>query len=232
MATLTWLGHSTFMLQSDGGKRIYVDPFLSGNPKTPDDEKQPERVDIIAVTHGHGDHVGDTVELSKRFPNAQIVAQVELKSWLGKQGANVGEQLPGLNKGGSQTIDGIRLTLTNAHHSSSSEDGQYLGEAAGIVIRLEEGRTVYFAGDTCLFGDMQLIRHVHEPDYAALPIGDHFTMGPTEAAIAIDMLGFPQVIPCHYGTFPILTGTPEDLKRAAPDATILDLEPGGTIELA
>jgi L-ascorbate metabolism protein UlaG (beta-lactamase superfamily) len=232
MATLTWLGHSAFMLQSDGGKRIYVDPFLSGNPKTPDDEKQPERVDIIAVTHGHGDHVGDTVELSKRFPNAQIVAQVELKSWLGKQGANVGEQLPGLNKGGSQTIDGIRLTLTNAHHSSSSEDGQYLGEAAGIVIRLEEGRTVYFAGDTCLFGDMQLIRHVHEPDYAALPIGDHFTMGPTEAAIAIDMLGFPQVIPCHYGTFPILTGTPEDLKRAAPDATILDLEPGGTIELA
>src|SRR6185312_7999178 len=113
LASLTWLGHAAFRLDTDGGKRIYVDPFLTHNPKTPEAEKQPERVDVIALTHGHGDHVGDTVELSKRFPDAEIVAIVELKGWLGQQGANVGD-LPGINKGGTQAIDGVRFTLTNA----------------------------------------------------------------------------------------------------------------------
>ena len=230
MATITWLGHSAFMLGSDRGKRIYVDPFLSGNPKAPDDEKSPDRVDVICVTHGHSDHVGDAVELSKRFPEAEIVAQVELKAWLGDQGASIGE-MPGLNKGGSREIDGITYGLVNAFHSSSAPDGAYLGEACGIVIRLEEGVTVYFAGDTCVFGDMQLIRHLWEPDYAVLPIGDWFTMGPAEAAVAIDMLGNPRVIPCHWGTFPVLTGTPEKLQKEKPDATIVRLEPGNTIEL-
>ena len=230
MATLTWLGHSAFMLGSDGGQRIYVDPFLSGNPKTPDSEKEPDRVDAICVTHGHSDHVGDAVELSKRFPEAHIVAQVEVKGFLGKQGANVGE-LPGLNKGGSIELDGITYALVNAFHSSSNDGEEYLGEACGIVIRLEDGRTVYFAGDTCVFGDMQLIRHLWEPDYAVLPIGDHFTMGPREAAIAIDMLGNPRVVPCHWGTFPVLRGTPDELQREAPKATVVRIEPGGTIEL-
>ena len=231
MATLTWLGHATFMVVSDRGKRIYVDPFLSGNPMTPDDEKSPDRVDVIAITHGHGDHVGDAVELSKKFPDAQIVAQVELKSWLGEQGANIGE-MPGLNKGGRAAIDGITFGLTNAFHSSSAPDGTYVGEAAGLVIRLEEGRTIYFAGDTCVFGDMQLIRHIWEPDYVALPIGDYFTMGPIEAAIALDMLGNPRVIPCHWGTFPVLTGTPDQLREEKPDAQIVPMDPGDTIELA
>jgi L-ascorbate metabolism protein UlaG (beta-lactamase superfamily) len=230
MATLTWLGHSAFMLNSDHGKRIYVDPFLSGNPTTPDDEKTPGRVDVIALTHGHSDHVGDTVALSQAFPDAEIVCQVELKSWLGRQGANSGP-MPGLNKGGAREIDGIRFTLVNAFHSSSSDEGEYLGESCGLVIRLEEGRTVYFAGDTCIFGDMQLIRHLHEPDYVVLPIGDWFTMGPREAAIAIDMLGNVQCIPCHWGTFPLLTGTPEQLAEEAPDAHIHHIQPGDTIEL-
>ena len=230
MGTLTWLGHSAFMLGSDAGKRIYVDPFLSGNPKTPDEEKAPDRVDVIAVTHGHGDHVGDAVELSKSFPDAHIVAQVELKGFLGKQGANVGE-LPGLNKGGSTEIDGITYGLVNAFHSSSNDGEEYLGEACGIVIRFEDGRTIYFAGDTCVFGDMQLIRHLWEPDYAVLPIGDYFTMGPREAAIAIDMLGNPRIVPCHWGTFPLLRGTPDELQQEAPSATIVRLEPGDTIEL-
>jgi L-ascorbate metabolism protein UlaG (beta-lactamase superfamily) len=231
MASLTWLGHATFLLVSDRGKRIYVDPFLSGNPKTPDDQKEPERVDMIAITHGHGDLVGDTVELSKRFPDAPIVAQVELKGWLGAQGANVGE-LPGINKGGSQEIDGVRFSMVNAFHSSSGPDGEYLGEAAGIVVRLEDGLAIYFAGDTCVFGDMQLIRQLHHPDYAVLPIGDWFTMGPKEAAVAVDLLGYPKIVPCHYGTFPLLTGTPDELRQQAPGATVLDPEPGGTIELA
>jgi len=230
MGTLTWLGHAAFMLGSDRGKRIYVDPFLTGNPKTPDDEKEPDRVDVICVTHGHGDHVGDAVELSQRFPQAEVIAIVELKSWLGEKGANVGS-VPGLNKGGSIELDGITYALVNAFHSSATPDGSYGGEACGLVIRLEEGRTIYFAGDTCAFGDMQLIRHLWEPDYAALPIGDHFTMGPREAAVAIDMLGSPRVIPCHWGTFPVLRGTPEQLQQEAPEATIVRMEPGETIEL-
>ncbi len=231
MAALTWFGHAAFLLESDAGRKIYVDPFLTGNPKTPENLKSPEDVDIIAVTHGHADHVGDTVELSRAFPQAQVVCQVELKSWLGGQGALVADQLPGLNKGGTQELDDIHFTLVNAFHSASSNDLEYLGESCGIVIRLEGGRAIYFAGDTCVFGDMALIARLYAPDYAVLPIGDHFTMGPREAAVALELLGNPPCIPSHYGTFPLLTGTPEQLRIEAPDATIHVLEPGGTLVL-
>jgi len=230
MATLTWLGHAAFRIESDRGKRIYVDPFLQGNPKTPEDEKSPERVDIIAVTHGHSDHAAEVADLSKRFPQAEIVAQVEVKGWLGKEGANIGD-LPGINKGGSQEIDGIRFTLTNAFHSSSANDGTYLGESCGIVIQLEEGKSLYFAGDTCVFGDMQLIARLYKPDVAVLPIGDWFTMGPDEAAVALELLGNPRCVPSHWGTFPLLTGTPDRLAELAPEARIERLDPGGSVEL-
>jgi L-ascorbate metabolism protein UlaG (beta-lactamase superfamily) len=230
VGSLTWLGHATFMLGSDTGKRIYVDPFLKGNPKTPDDEKEPDRVDVICVTHGHGDHVGDAVELSKRFPNAEIIAMVELKAWLGDHGANVGE-VPGINKGGTTQIDGVTYGLVNAFHSSPAPDGSYAGEACGLIVRLEDGRTLYFAGDTCAFGDMQLIARLWQPDYAVLPIGDWFTMGPREAAVAIELLGNPKVVPSHWGTFPVLTGTPEQLEQEAPNAHIVRMDPGDTIEL-
>jgi L-ascorbate metabolism protein UlaG (beta-lactamase superfamily) len=228
-ASLTWLGHASFRIDTPGGKRVYVDPFLNGNPKCPESEQSPERVDVIAITHGHGDHVGDTVALAKQFEPA-IVAQVELKGWLGKQGAPVGD-LPGLNKGGSQEIDGIRFTLTNAFHSSSSEEGDYLGESCGIVIRLENGFTVYFAGDTCVFGDMQLIGRIYEPDLAVLPVGDWFTMGPKEASVALELLGVKRCVPSHYGTFPILTGTPAELRELAPGVEVHELEPGGSVDL-
>jgi L-ascorbate metabolism protein UlaG (beta-lactamase superfamily) len=230
LASLTWLGHAAFRIESDRGKRIYVDPFLQGNPKTPEGEKQPERVDVIALTHGHVDHAGEVPDLSKRFPEAQIVAQVEVKGWLHKQGANVGE-LPGINKGGSQEIDGIRFTLTNAFHSSSADDGTYTGESCGLVVRLEDGKSVYFAGDTCVFGDMQLIARIYQPDVAVLPIGDWYTMGPEEAAVALELLGNPRCVPCHWGTFPLLTGTPDRLQELAPDAHVERLDPGDTIEL-
>jgi L-ascorbate metabolism protein UlaG (beta-lactamase superfamily) len=230
MATLTWLGHATFRLDSDRGKRIYVDPFLTGNPKTPPGEVTPERVDVIAVTHGHGDHVGDTVALSQAHPHAPVIALLELKGWLGAQGANVGD-LPGPNKGGSQEVDGIRFTLVNAFHSGSAPDGSYAGEPCGIVVRLEDGKTIYFAGDTCVFGDMALIARIYRPDVAVLPIGGWFTMDPAEAAVALELLGNPRCVPCHYGTFPMLTGSPAALARLAPGATIEQIEPGGSIEL-
>ena len=228
MATLTWLGHASFRLDTDDGKRIYIDPFLQGNPKTPDSEKTPERCDVIAVTHGHGDHHADVADISQKFPEAQIVAAVELKPWLGKQGANVGD-LPGINKGGTQEIDGIRFTLTNAFHSSSTPDGTYAGEAAGLVVRFNS-KSVYFAGDTCVFGDMALIARLYKPDVAVLPIGDWFTMGPEEAALALELLGNPRCVPCHYGTFPVLTGSPDEFAKLT-SAQLEPIQPGESIEL-
>jgi L-ascorbate metabolism protein UlaG (beta-lactamase superfamily) len=222
-ATLTWLGHASFRLDTPGGKRIYVDPWL-GNPRCPESEQEPERIDVIAITHGHSDHVGETVELSKRF-SPEIVAIVELKGWLGKQGAEVGE-LPGPNKGGTVQAGGCRFTLTNAFHTSSSDDGDYLGEAAGIVVELDDGKKIYFAGDTCVFGDMQLIGRLYSPDLAVLPIGGHFTMDPREAGLACELLGARRVVPCHYGTFPLLAGTPDELRRHAPGVDVVALEPG------
>jgi L-ascorbate metabolism protein UlaG (beta-lactamase superfamily) len=217
-------------MDTPGGKRIYVDPFLNGNPTCPESELTPERVDAIALTHGHGDHVGDTVELAKTFEPAAVVATVELTAWLGEQGVDTGG-FPGINKGGSREVDGVRYTLVNAFHSSSTSDGTYAGEAAGLVITLEDGTAVYFAGDTCVFGDMQLIGRLYEPDLAVLPIGDWFTMGPKEAALALELLGTKRCLPCHYGTFPILTGTPAELRTLAPGVDVVDVEPGGTIEL-
>jgi L-ascorbate metabolism protein UlaG (beta-lactamase superfamily) len=224
---VTWLGHASFRLDTPGGKRIYVDPFLSGNPKCPDSEQEPERVDVIALTHGHGDHVGDTVELSKKF-EPEIVAMIELKTWLGQQGAPVGE-MPGINKGGTIEAGGVRFTLVNAFHSSASDDGDYLGEAAGLILTLENGTTIYFAGDTCVFSDMQLIGRIYSPDVAVLPIGGWFTMDPREAGVALELLGAKRCLPCHYGTFPVLTGTPDELRQQAPGVDVIAIEPGETV---
>jgi L-ascorbate metabolism protein UlaG (beta-lactamase superfamily) len=222
---LTWLGHATFRIDA-GGKRIYVDPFLTGNPKTPEDEKAPERVDIIALTHAHGDHLGDTVELAKKH-GATVVAPVELADWL--QVKHKLENVRDPNKGGTVDVDGITFTLTNAHHSSSNDQLEYMGEPCGIVVGAD-GKHVYFAGDTCVFGDMQIIARLYEPDVAVLPIGDHYTMGPREAALALELLGVKRCVPCHYGTFPALTGTPAELRKLAPAGVeIEELEPGGSI---
>jgi L-ascorbate metabolism protein UlaG (beta-lactamase superfamily) len=229
---LTWLGHAAFRIESPGGKRIYVDPWLTANPKCPEAEKEPERVDIIAITHGHDDHVGDAVALGRRFA-CPVIAPVEVRGWLSGKGlAQDMSQAP--NKGGTVEVRGIKLTLTNAHHSSSAfEDGQfvYLGEPAGIVLELENRTKLYFAGDTCVFGDMQLIGRIYAPDVAILPIGDHFTMGPREAAVALELLNVRRCVPCHYGTFPLLHGTPEQLQELAPDVEVLKPEPGETIEV-
>jgi L-ascorbate metabolism protein UlaG (beta-lactamase superfamily) len=227
--TLTWLGHATFRLDSPGGKRIYVDPFLNGNPKCPETEREPERVDVIAITHAHSDHVGDTVELAKKH-SPTVVALVELSMWLNGQGVDEGK-LPAPNKGGTVDVEGVKFTLTNAFHSAATADGSYGGEAAGIVVGLEDGTTVYFAGDTCVFGDMQLIARIYRPDVVVLPIGGHYTMDPKEAAVALELLGAKRCVPCHYGTFPVLKGTPQELKQLAPDVDVADIEPGDSIDL-
>ena len=224
--TLTWLGHSAFRLDTSAGKRVYVDPFLNGNPKCPEDEREPERADIVAVTHGHGDHVGDTVDIAKKH-GSTVVAIVELSGWLAKQGVD-DDKMPAPNKGGTVDVGGVKFTVVNAFHTGSAPDGSYGGESAGFVVTTEDGKKLYFAGDTCVFGDMQLIGRIYEPDVAIVPIGDHYTMGPKEASVAIDLLGVKRIVPCHWGTFGLLTGTPDQLDVPA-GVTVERLEPGGSI---
>jgi L-ascorbate metabolism protein UlaG (beta-lactamase superfamily) len=228
-ASLTWLGHSSFRLDSPGGKRIYVDPFLEG-PTCPDDERNPDRIDLILLTHGHGDHLGSTMDLWKQH-KPRVIAPFELRWWLEGKGVEDGEGSDP-QKGGTVDADGIKVTLTNAHHSSSIDsEGTYAGEPCGLVVELEDGKKIYFAGDTCVFGDMQLIARIYAPDVAVLPIGDHYTMGPREAAVACELLGVKRVVPCHWGTFPLLTGRPEELAKLAPDVQVERIDPGETIKL-
>jgi L-ascorbate metabolism protein UlaG (beta-lactamase superfamily) len=226
MATLTWLGHASFRLDTDGGKRIYIDPFLDG-PTFPEDEKNIERADAVVVTHGHGDHSSGAPTVHQKT-GAKVLGMIELSGWLTKNGV-AEDAMIGFNKGGTVELDGVRFTLTNAFHSSSLPDGSYGGEATGVVIRFDD-KSVYFAGDTCAFSGMQLIARLYEPDVAVLPIGDFYTMGPDEAALALELLGNPRCVPCHWGTFPALTGTPEQL-AAISDALIEKIQPGDSVEV-
>jgi L-ascorbate metabolism protein UlaG (beta-lactamase superfamily) len=225
--TLTWLGHATFRFDTPGGKRVYIDPFLNGNPKCPESELEPERIDVIAVTHAHGDHLGDTVDLAKKH-GCVVVAAVELADWLQIKHSLDGDNVRDPNKGGTVDVDGVKITLTHAQHSSSNDSLEYMGEPVGLVFTLENDTRIYFAGDTNAFGDMQLIRRLYEPQIAVLPIGGHYTMDPKEAAVALEFLGAEKCVPCHWGTFPALTGTPEQL-RGLTDVEVVDIQPGGTI---
>ena len=226
MASLTWLGHASFRLDTSDGKRIYVDPWLSG-PTTPDNEKQPERADAIAVTHGHSDHAADVPGLQQEL-GCPVLGMVELMAWYSANGIDEAN-LVAFNKGGTVEVAGVRFTMTNAFHSSSAPDLTYTGEAAGFVVFADDVR-IYFAGDTTVFGDMELIARIYEPTVAVLPIGDHFTMGPKEAAVALDLLGNPRCVPCHWGTFPLLTGTPTALSTLTT-AVVENIVPGDTVEL-
>jgi L-ascorbate metabolism protein UlaG (beta-lactamase superfamily) len=234
-ARLTWFGHATWLLETAGGKRVLIDPWFTGNPKAPENPDLGQ-IDLVLLSHGHSDHTADVVRIAQEKNPAAVIGMMELLGHLGGKGVENGV---GMNKGGSTEAAGIRVTLTHAFHSSSmeGEDGTivYTGEPAGMIITLENGFTIYYAGDTTVFGDMALIGELYSPDVAILPIGDFYTMGPYEAAKAVELLGVKHVIPTHFGTFPALVGTPDGLrdelgKRGLGDVTVLATEPGGTIE--
>jgi L-ascorbate metabolism protein UlaG (beta-lactamase superfamily) len=225
--SITWLGHASFSLRTPGGKTVLLDPWYTGNPSFPAHAK-PTQADLILVSHGHNDHITDAAAMA-RTTGATVVGIWEVTSWLGTKGV---QHLEPMNKGGTIDVKGLRVTMTEALHSSSFDENGvvYLGEPAGYVVRLENGQSFYFAGDTALFSDMKLIGELYKPDIAFLPIGDRFTMGPDTAAIAARWLGVKQVVPMHYGTFPLLTGTPAKLKEhlAGANIQVLELAPGET----
>jgi L-ascorbate metabolism protein UlaG (beta-lactamase superfamily) len=230
MLSYTWLGHATFLFRSPAGKRILVDPWITGNPSSPPSAAKTIReLDLLLLTHGHSDHTADAVSVG-RASGAQVVAPYELSLWLQRKGL---QKVVGMNPGGTLQTHGLSITMVQAFHSSSVEDGDralYAGAASGYVIRFEDGFTIYFAGDTAVFGDMRLIGELYRPAIGFLPIGDLYTMGPGQAAKACELLGIKQVVPMHYGTFPALTGTPSELRALVEPkgVQVLELKPGDT----
>jgi L-ascorbate metabolism protein UlaG (beta-lactamase superfamily) len=228
-ASIKWLGHSAFRIESPGGSVIYIDPFLSGNPKTPDVYKSVQKADYILLTHGHEDHVGDTLEIAAQT-GCKVVGIVELMFLLKKNGLNP-EQAIEYNKGGTVSFDDFSVTLVSANHSSSF-GGEYAGEAAGVVVRFYDDITFYHLGDTNIFADLEFYGQMYQPDVVAVPIGDHYTMGPFEAALCCQLLDAGYAIPIHYGTMPILAGDPLVFSKHVSEeceTVVLIPEPGEEI---
>jgi L-ascorbate metabolism protein UlaG (beta-lactamase superfamily) len=231
---ITWLGHGTFEFVWGSGKRLIADPWIEGNPKYPAG-REVNDLDLMLISHGHFDHIHDAVPLARKC-KPSIAAIYEICHWLESKGA---ENTSAMNKGGTQSFfegeDQIQVTMTHAVHSCGIlDDGKiiYGGEAAGFVLRLADGRSIYFSGDTNVFADMQLIRELYKPDLAILPIGNLYTMGPREAAKACALLGVKKMIPMHFGTFPALTGDPSVLQELviANGTEVWTLEPGRSVD--
>src|SRR5579863_1160142 len=225
---LTWLGHATFRIETPAGKTIIVDPWIMGNPACPAAEKNVKKVDVMLVTHGHGDHIGDAVEIAKKH-TPKVVGIPELVGWLEKKGV---KQTSMMNKGGTQTVGDIKVTMVHADHSCGIQDGDQLiygGEACGFVVEFSNGVKIYHAGDTNVFGDMQIIRELYAPEIAMLPVGDLYTMGSREAAYACKLLKPKTLIPLNFGTFPVLTGRPSELQKLLAGVEFVEVEPGQTI---
>jgi L-ascorbate metabolism protein UlaG (beta-lactamase superfamily) len=226
---VTWLGHATVLVELPSGINLIIDPFIEHNPKYPKGFALPEKIDYVLLTHGHIDHIADAVPVAQKH-GATVLGMVELAGYVASKGA---ASTIGSNLGGTVKLPGVAVTLVEAKHSSSIEAGEttvYLGVAAGLVLTIENGPVLYHAGDTSVFRDMELIRELYAPEVAMLPIGDHYTMGPKEAALAIRYLQPLAVLPIHWGTFPMLTGTPEELAKLVSDPkTVAMVAPGETL---
>lgn len=223
---ITWLGHATVLVQTPKGTNIVIDPFIKGNPKYPKSATLPSKIDYVLLTHGHGDHISDAVPVATKH-GSTVVAIYELASYVGSKGV---ANTIGMNLGGTVQLDDVAATMVEAKHSSAAQDEQGthdVGVAAGFVLTVADGPVLYHAGDTAVFGDMSLIRELYQPTVAMLPIGGHFTMGPKEAAVAVRLLAPQVVLPLHFGTFPPLKGTPEQLAVLVdPGVKVVSWSPG------
>jgi L-ascorbate metabolism protein UlaG (beta-lactamase superfamily) len=236
MTTITWYGHACVELRTPGGRTVLFDPWFA-NPSSPRTPESVDACDVLLVTHGHADHVGNAIPIASRT-RPKWPAMHEMTLWLSSV-YSAPEDVIGMNKGGTVEVAGLRVTMTAADHSAGDWDAdtgmpRYLGEPAGFIVELEDGSRIYHAGDTNVFGDMALIRELYAPDLAMLPIGGHYTMGPREAALAVELLGVREVLPIHYGTFPILTGTPDELRselaaRSLGHVLVHGIAPGQSI---
>ncbi len=228
----TYLGHATVRCDLPGGEVVLIDPWVRGNPACPDELKTLDRLDAMLITHAHFDHIADAVSLAQQYKPEVVVGCFEICHWLESKGV---ENTSAMNLGGSQEVLGMKVTMVRADHSCGITDGDqilYGGTASGYVVRMADGFTFYHAGDTALFSDMQLIAELYRPELAFLPIGDLFTMDPMQAARACRFLEIQRVVPIHWGTFPLLTGTPEQLGQAIGDlgarCEVVTLAPGET----
>ncbi len=233
----TWYGHACVEVETPGGKRVLFDPWF-GNPLSPKSADQVQACDLLLVSHGHGDHLGDAVALASRLrPVWPCIYEMSL--WLARRLPGGQDQALGMNKGGTVEAAGVGVTMVHADHSAGDWNPEggvplHLGEPAGFVVELENARRIYFAGDTDVFGDMALIAELHHPDVAFLPIGGRYTMDPRSAAKAVQLLGVRTVVPIHYGTFPILAGTPDQLQaelgaRGLGNVKVVAPQPGQTV---